>query len=668
MRRPPLPVLTALLAVAAAGATFARAVEPDAVPGAVLAGVALGGLLAAVASRPVAVVAAAVAAAGLSAVAAAGLAGAGAGSWGAGIRALRSGWTAVLATAPPAPADEVRLPVVAATVAVGAVAAVALARTGRPQAALLPAGGVLLVGSALGAGAAGGTRAALPAAAAAALHLVVTGPRVRPAAAAGLAAAAVLLGAALGPLVAPGTEADPRALVDPPVEVVAAPAPLAVLPARLASPDTRLFTAAVDAAWLAGPRNWRQVVLDDFDGVTWSTREPPVRIGGRLPGDPPAGVLTRTTVVVEQLDGPWVPTTGEPVEVDRGDLAAVPGAGVLLDPEGLRTGTYTVRSVLPALDAAALDRAGLPPSAGADDPVLDVPACLPASLRALAAEAVAGVSGPGRQAVALEQRFAAMTSLTDADPGHSCGRLEVFLEDETGSSEQFAPAFVLAARTLGLPARLAVGFRPGRVAGASTTVLAGDAVAWPEVHFDRLGWVPFDPTPPDASEEGARQELPALTEVRRQVAGLPAPVAGELPPPARVAPARQGREVPWRLLALGVAAAVVTGVLVRPVRTRLRRRRRRRGGPRAAVLGAWLETLDALGADRARTPGQVLALPGLPPPAATVAALADLAAYAAREPGPGEVERAWAACREVRRAVRRRRQRAVPPRTHTAST
>ncbi|HVM28680.1 MAG TPA: transglutaminaseTgpA domain-containing protein, partial [Mycobacteriales bacterium] len=612
----------------------------------------------------------------LGSVAGAALAGAAAGAPAAGLRALRSGWTDVLATAPPVPADEARLPVVVVTVAVGAVAAVALARGRRPALALLPAVAVLLVGLALGAGAPGGATAAVPPAAVAAVHLVVVAPAARRLPALAVGAVAVLAGALLGPLLTSGPEADPRALVDPPVETVAAPAPLAVLPARLSASDTRLFTATVDAAWLASPRNWRQVVLEDFDGVTWSARAEPVRIGTRVPGDHPPGPLSRSTVVVERLDGPWVPTTGDPVSVERGDLAAVPGTSVLLDPEGVHD-RYTVDSVLPQPDAAALDRAALPALQGGD-PSLAVPPCLPEELRTFASDAVAGVSGPGRQAVALEQAFAAMTASSDVDPGHSCGRFPALLEDRRGTSEQFAPAYVLAARSIGLPARLAVGFRPGRIVGGSTTVLSGDALAWPEVRFAGLGWVPFDPTPRELTEEGVRQELPALTEIRRQVAGEPAPVEGVPPPPARVAPPVEEPSTPWLLLAVTAAGLVAAGLAVRPLHRALRRRRRRRAEPRAAVLGAWLETLDALGADRARTPAQVLARTDVPAPAsrplAVVGGLADLAAYGPDAPGPEQVEAAWAAHARVRREVRRGRRRrrgpqpGAPPRTHTGST
>jgi hypothetical protein len=71
-------------------------------------------------------------------------------------------------------------------------------------------------------------------------------------------------------------------------------------------------------------------------------------------------------------------------------------------------------------------------------------------------------------------------------------------------------------RSLGVPARLAVGFSQGERNGSDYIVRRYDAHAWPEVYFPDIGWVEFEPTgnqpalnrplpPPDPSE---RDTLP----------------------------------------------------------------------------------------------------------------------------------------------------------------
>ena len=108
----------------------------------------------------------------------------------------------------------------------------------------------------------------------------------------------------------------------------------------------------------------------------------------------------------------------------------------------------------------------------------------------------------------------------DQQPGH-VREAEAGAEpgDQVGTSEQFATAFALLARRAGLPTRLVVGFRPGDRQPDGTRVIRGrDALAWPEVYFQELGWVPFAPTPND---DTFTQGRPQLAEV------LP---AGERPP------------------------------------------------------------------------------------------------------------------------------------------
>jgi transglutaminase-like putative cysteine protease len=52
------------------------------------------------------------------------------------------------------------------------------------------------------------------------------------------------------------------------------------------------------------------------------------------------------------------------------------------------------------------------------------------------------------------------------------------------------------ARTLGIPARVAVGFIPGTAtADGGMTVGLKDAHAWPELYFEGVGWTRFEPTP-----------------------------------------------------------------------------------------------------------------------------------------------------------------------------
>jgi hypothetical protein len=70
----------------------------------------------------------------------------------------------------------------------------------------------------------------------------------------------------------------------------------------------------------------------------------------------------------------------------------------------------------------------------------------------------------------------------------------VLKDHKQGFCNYYASAEVLLLRSIGIPARLAVGFARGELADGVYTVFRRDAHAWPEVYFPGIGWVEFEPT------------------------------------------------------------------------------------------------------------------------------------------------------------------------------
>ena len=76
--------------------------------------------------------------------------------------------------------------------------------------------------------------------------------------------------------------------------------------------------------------------------------------------------------------------------------------------------------------------------------------------------------------------------------------------DKSGFCEQYASAMGVMLRTLGIPARVAIGFTDGYASGGHQTITTQDAHAWVQAYFPGYGWVNFDPTP----LSDGRQQVP----------------------------------------------------------------------------------------------------------------------------------------------------------------
>jgi Transglutaminase-like superfamily len=165
-------------------------------------------------------------------------------------------------------------------------------------------------------------------------------------------------------------------------------------------------------------------------------------------------------------------------------------------------------------------------------------------------------------------------------------------------------------RTVGVPARVAIGFTAGTDSGGYRRITTADAHAWVEAWFPGIGWTSFDPTPltdgrtivppyveearaDQAAELAPPDEVQVPDEVPLDEGPAPAPGASEQPPSATApptAPEDGGLPLwPFAVALLAVGAALV------PATMRVLDRRRRMnavaaGGPGAAAAG-WAELL-----------------------------------------------------------------------------
>ncbi len=128
---------------------------------------------------------------------------------------------------------------------------------------------------------------------------------------------------------------------------------------------------------------------------------------------------------------------------------------------------------------------------------LEVPASLPPSVQQTAEDVTAGASNQWEAAVLLQAYFRAgeFEYSLDAPEQASGDAISDFLTEKKGYCVQFSSAMTIMARTMGIPARIGVGFAGGTESGDGYEVSMQDSHAWPELYFEGAGWVRFEPTP-----------------------------------------------------------------------------------------------------------------------------------------------------------------------------
>ena len=241
---------------------------------------------------------------------------------------------------------------------------------------------------------------------------------------------------------------------------------------------------------------WRISALPEFDGNTWGFPDQDVE---RLDEPPTTEGTTELYQQIEILDlgGTLVPAAPDPVRTSpRGALGWLPQTEALVAPDELRRGDrFEIVSDRPqferdVLAAASNDRPG--------DPIYTaLPDGFPDEVEAEARARTAGSLSGFEAARLLQGWFQREFDYSlEVQQGHGTSAIESFLRNRVGYCEQFAGTFAAMMRTLGYPTRVAVGYTYGTEVEPGRFVVRGkNAHAWPEVWFDGLGWVLFEPTP-----------------------------------------------------------------------------------------------------------------------------------------------------------------------------
>jgi transglutaminase-like putative cysteine protease len=292
------------------------------------------------------------------------------------------------------------------------------------------------------------------------------------------------------------------------------PAPLVAVGNELSGKPAEVLTYQTTASKPRG-QYLEQYVLNYF-GTSWVLattsigetvrgQTMPYKAPGLEPAVPASSVTT--TITMDVATGrAALPVPYAPVKISAAGGALSETAGTLMVYNQVASPVFTVTSDEPNPGPGQLDLPGQPPHdivaqyGGYSGPDRS-------QLLAIARAETKGQTTALDKANALQAWFTspAFTYTVHARwPNSGPWLLRFLTTDPHGDCAQFAPAFAVLARLLGIPSRVAIGYTAGiREKGAGTwKVTTADAHAWPELYFPQVGWIRFEPTPSGTGEQG----------------------------------------------------------------------------------------------------------------------------------------------------------------------
>jgi transglutaminase-like putative cysteine protease len=275
-------------------------------------------------------------------------------------------------------------------------------------------------------------------------------------------------------------------------------------------------------------------VYDTYRNGSWQTT-----IGQNTPFDPDHGDLIRSDL----MPGPsgeflfnWqtnqsalLATPSFPVWASRtGSVQIATSKDGETDPlnwsvsPNLQTGDqYKIRAVLLNPTIKELRNAGDNYPAWVKERYLEVPENIKTDISSLAAKITGGEATAFDKVEAVTNYLRQNMTYTETIPSPPSGMDPVnwFLFGwKSGFCNYYASSEVLLLRSVGIPARMVVGYAQGIGDGLGKYSIRGqDAHAWPEVYFPGIGWVEFEPTVNQSAIVRPSGDVPLLNESERNI-------------------------------------------------------------------------------------------------------------------------------------------------------
>jgi transglutaminase-like putative cysteine protease len=296
------------------------------------------------------------------------------------------------------------------------------------------------------------------------------------------------------------------------------------------------------------PRYWRLAVFDTYTGSGWRRTVDSVLT---TDGDwqriaAPVAATTPVTQTITLLRNHVTQLAALPQPLEFSLRVAVELSGVPQSPDVLTIDSvdslgvgdaYATVSRMSSADKGSLRGALTDDPAWLSERYTQLTAGVPDRVVELAIDVTRDRESRFEKADAIED-YLRTYEYSDAIPTPPVDRdlVDWFLFDaKRGYCDYYASAFVVMARSIGIPSRMAAGYATGQMQAESGVYrqTEADAHTWPEVYFPEFGWIEFEPTASALHPEISRPEQAAATD-RPPRNRASAPLPEELLPEERV--------------------------------------------------------------------------------------------------------------------------------------
>jgi transglutaminase-like putative cysteine protease len=272
---------------------------------------------------------------------------------------------------------------------------------------------------------------------------------------------------------------------------------------------------------------WRGVVYDRYTGSSWiNSDSESVQLDAwsepKLQTYSAREIVTQTVILHLPVDT-LIFAAPQPLQASvaaradvRTNASGLAEVSQLISARTLRKGaSYQVISSLSTADPGTLRTAGADYPPSIRDRYLQLPDSLPPSVRTQARVIAGNLDTPYDKASAIEAWLRANVVYDDKTPAppEDEDGVAYLLSIRRGYCDYYASAMVVMLRSLGVPARVAVGYAQGQYDPAASVyhVTEKDSHSWVEVFFPTYGWVEFEPTASQPSIERPKPQLQVAT-------------------------------------------------------------------------------------------------------------------------------------------------------------